>query len=86
MSFLRVSRNTDLTQAERMIKLVPLGMIIPNWEGVYSYSRLRWPKLVTETEWLTYTPPEIKVGTPSDWRYVTAYSKGLSCYYIAVEA
>lgn len=85
MGWLAKLTNTKIESAERMIKLVPLAMIIPNREGVYSYSRLRRPKIVTESEWLTYSPQEIKVGTPDDWRYVTAYGKGLSCWYIAVE-
>jgi hypothetical protein len=83
----RISRSLGLTQANDtgMIRLIPLAMVIPNWEGVYSYSRLRQPKLVTREEWYTYNAQEIKVGTPNNWRYVTAYGKGLSCWYLAVE-
>lgn len=71
--------------SQRMIRLVPLAMVIPNQEGIYSYSRLQQPIIVTEEEWLTYNPQEIKVGTPDNWQYVMAYGKGLSCWYIAIE-
>lgn len=73
-------------QGQRMIKLVPLAMTIPNSENVYSLSQYGEAITVTEAEWRTYSPISIKVGTPDNWREVAAYGKGLSCWYIAVEA
>lgn len=85
MGWLAKLRNTEIEPVERMIKLVPLAMAIPNSEGVYTISTYQECKVVTEREWHTYSPHSIKVGTPDKWKEITAYAKGLDCWYMAVE-
>lgn len=89
MSWLTIKTTTKKapTQpAQKMIRLTPLAMVGPNAEGVYSLSQYGTPLTVTMAEWHTYSPVQIKVGTPERWREVTAYGKGLSVWYIATEA
>jgi hypothetical protein len=77
--------STEIEPAQRMIKLVPLAMAIPNAEGVYTLSQYQAPKTVTEKEWHTYSAHRMRVGTPENWQWADAYARGLDCWYVAVE-
>jgi hypothetical protein len=71
------------------VTLQPITMVIPTREAIYAPSRLKQPKVISDTEFLArYAdhPRPILVSFEQDGKSnpqtVTAYGYGLDCWYI----
>lgn len=84
-------------ELDKIVVLLPVAMAYPTKDHIYSLSEYQKPIQITKRELKTYNATQMKISPKEKlleeirakkkptYKTVTAYGKGLSCWYIVAE-